>query len=28
MSRLLEPPGDRQVFTRTFTPVAADIDAM
>jgi acyl-CoA thioester hydrolase len=27
MSRLLEPPGDRQVFTRTFTPVPADIDA-
>lgn len=27
MSRLLEPPAGRAVFTRTFTPVASDIDA-
>ena len=27
MSRLLEPPTGRAVFTRTFTPVASDIDA-
>lgn len=27
MSRLLEPPEGRAVFTRTFTPVASDIDA-
>ncbi|MDO9472860.1 MAG: acyl-CoA thioesterase [Caulobacter sp.] len=27
MSRLLEPPEGRQVFTRTFTPVDSDIDA-
>ena len=27
MSRLLEPPEGRQVFTRDFTPVAGDIDA-
>ncbi|MDP2260936.1 MAG: acyl-CoA thioesterase [Caulobacter sp.] len=27
MSRLLEPPEGRQVFTRTFTPVSGDIDA-
>ncbi|MES2897464.1 MAG: thioesterase family protein [Pseudomonadota bacterium] len=26
MSRLLEPPPGRQVFTRTFTPTASDID--
>lgn len=27
MSRLLEPPAGRAAFTRTFTPVASDIDA-
>lgn len=27
MSKLLEPPAGRAVFTRTFTPVASDIDA-
>lgn len=27
MSKLLEPPEGRAVFTRTFTPVASDIDA-
>lgn len=27
MSRLLEPPAGRQVFTREFTPAPSDIDA-
>ena len=27
MSRLLEPPAGRQVFSREFTPAASDIDA-
>ena len=27
MSRLLEPPPGRQVFTLQFTPAASDIDA-
>ncbi len=27
MTKLLEPPEDRQVFARTFTPIDGDIDA-